>query len=100
MATLQKLRIFVALAMFSLIAFCNDGRAQTRATQPKPGGNVVFASLKDIATTNPFVNPYSFDYDVRSLMFEGLTGLDIHGNVVPALAKSWAVSKDGLTTVT
>lgn len=94
---MQLIQFFVAWIALGLVLVSSHVAAQSKPVQPKSGGKIVFGSLKDITTTNPFVNPYSFDYDARSLMFEGLTGLDNHGAVLPALAKSWTVSKDGLT---
>jgi peptide/nickel transport system substrate-binding protein len=64
---------------------------------PKVGGRLTYGSLRAITTTNPFRNTVSIDYTVRSLMFEGLTGTDAEGNIVPCLTKSWEASKDGLT---
>lgn len=83
------------LALFVLVA---SVEAQTKpGDKPKYGGRLVFGSLKEISSTNPYMDTVSVDYNNRSLMFEGLTGLDRQGNIVPSLAKSWEMSKDGLT---
>lgn len=80
------------------ISLSSQSGAQTKPTdKPKYGGRFIFGSLKDISTTNVFRNTNSVDYNVRGLMFEGLTVLDKAGRVVPCLARSWEVSKDGLT---
>jgi ABC-type transport system substrate-binding protein len=39
------------------------------------------------------------DADISSLIFEGLTRIDEYGEVIPALAKDWVVSFDGLEYV-
>jgi peptide/nickel transport system substrate-binding protein len=89
--------LVVSVVLIS-IAFSSQSGAQTKpADKPKYGGRLIYGSLKDIATTNVFRNTISVDYNVRGLMFEGLTGLDKVGNVVPCLARSWEVSRDGLT---
>jgi peptide/nickel transport system substrate-binding protein len=89
--------VFLVLAVW-WIGMPSESQAESaRAGQPRYGGKLVYGSRKDIATTNPFRNTSSTDYEVRGLIFEGLTGLDKEGNVVPSLAKSWDVSRDGLT---
>jgi peptide/nickel transport system substrate-binding protein len=80
-----------------IVCFPYAEAQQKQEEKPKYGGRVLFGALKDIVTTNPYRNTISFDYAVRSLVFEGLTGLDRVGNVVACLSKSWSVSKDGLT---
>jgi peptide/nickel transport system substrate-binding protein len=84
--------------LLGVFVFGTSVEAQPKpAEKPKYGGRLIFGSLKDISTTNPFMDTVSVDYNIRSLMLEGLTGTDIRGNIVPSLAKSWEVSKDGLT---
>lgn len=92
-----------ARALFILVILCwgvfpGYAAAQTKpGDKPRYGGRLTYGSLRTITTTNPFRNTVSIDYTVRSLMFEGLTATDKEGNIVPSLAKSWEVSKDGLT---
>jgi peptide/nickel transport system substrate-binding protein len=91
----RSVGIFLVLLV---LGFLPQARAETvSASRAKYGGQLIYGSRKDIAATNPFRNTSAIDYEVRSLIFEGLTGLDKEGNVVPCLAKSWEVSKDGLT---
>ncbi len=49
--------------------------------------NPLFASLNPV------------DADITSLIFEGLTRTDAYGEIVPALAKNWVISSDGLEYV-
>lgn len=49
--------------------------------------NPLFASLNPV------------DADISSLIFEGLTTINVYGEPVPALAKSWLISSDGLEYV-
>jgi peptide/nickel transport system substrate-binding protein len=58
--------------------------------------------VEGLAGTPEFINPllgqtYEVDSDLVSLIFNGLTRLDYHGQVVPDLARSWEISADGLT---
>jgi ABC-type transport system substrate-binding protein len=66
------------------------------AEKPKSGGRLIFAMESDVSTMNPFVRMISTDQLMRSLMYETLLDFDIKGGIVPALAESWTISKDGL----
>jgi peptide/nickel transport system substrate-binding protein len=90
-------RTLMVLTVLSCIVFSSGARTHVAAEEkPKPGGRLTYGTLKDITTTNPFRNTFSTDYEMRSLMFEGLTGLNKDSDVVPCLAESWAISEDGL----
>jgi peptide/nickel transport system substrate-binding protein len=65
------------------------------AQAPKRGGKLVFALESDVSTMNPFVRMISTDQLMRSLMYETLLDWDLKGKIVPALAESWTISKDG-----
>jgi peptide/nickel transport system substrate-binding protein len=55
------------------------------------------ALVGNIQRLNPLLadlNPV--DRDITSLIFEGLTRTDIHGEPTPDLATSWVISSDGL----
>jgi ABC-type transport system substrate-binding protein len=66
------------------------------AEPPKTGGKLVFGLEKDITSLNPFVRTQSTDEMVRNLFYEALLDTDPNGNIIPSLAESWNVSKDGL----
>jgi peptide/nickel transport system substrate-binding protein len=51
----------------------------------------------DITGTNPFRDTRSNDFKVRSLIYEGLTGVTKELEVVPSLAESWEMTPDGLS---
>jgi peptide/nickel transport system substrate-binding protein len=58
--------------------------------------------VEGLAGTPQFINPLlcqpqTVDGDLCSLIFNGLTRLDHHGEVVPDLADHWEISPDGLT---
>ena len=66
------------------------------ADSPKTGGKLVFGLEKDITSLNPFIRTQSTDEMVRNLFYEALLDTDASGNIIPSLAESWTVSKDGL----
>jgi peptide/nickel transport system substrate-binding protein len=58
--------------------------------------------VEGLAGTPQFINPllcqtYEVDGDLCALIFNGLTRLDHHGQVVPDLAERWEISPDGLS---
>lgn len=58
--------------------------------------------VEGLAGTPQFINPllcqtYEADGDLCALIFNGLTRLDHHGQVVPDLAERWEVASDGLS---
>lgn len=64
---------------------------------PASGGTLVEAMVGKPQSLNPllsFSNPV--DQDICALVFEGLTGYDQHGSLVPVLASGWNISLDGL----
>ena len=64
---------------------------------PASGGILVEGVVGQPQSLNPllsFHNPV--DRDISALVFEGLTGYDEHGRLVPSLASGWNISMDGL----
>jgi peptide/nickel transport system substrate-binding protein len=58
--------------------------------------------VEGLAGTPQFINPllcqtYEVDGDLCTLVFNGLTRIDYHGQVTPDLARDWEVSGDGLS---
>ncbi|HWO40899.1 MAG TPA: ABC transporter substrate-binding protein [Candidatus Eisenbacteria bacterium] len=85
-------RSVVLLGLLFFTMANHAGGAET----PKRGGRLVFAMESDVSTMNPFVRMISTDQLMRSLIYETLLDFDVKGQVVPALAESWTISKDGL----
>jgi ABC-type transport system substrate-binding protein len=85
-------KYFAIVALFLFTALNQAGGAES----PKRGGRLVFALESDVSTMNPFVRMISTDQLMRSLMYETLLDFDVKGQIVPALAESWTISKDGL----
>jgi peptide/nickel transport system substrate-binding protein len=85
--------LLVALLVFVALNFTTEWVAGR-------GGTYVEA----LAGTPQYINPllcqiYEADGDLCALIFNGLTRVDHHGELVPDLAERWEVSDDGLSYV-
>jgi peptide/nickel transport system substrate-binding protein len=68
---------------------------------PEVGGSYVEGVVGYAETIDPILAPLMVqanpvDQDLGTLVFDGLTVLDITGHITPALALDWDVSEDGL----
>jgi peptide/nickel transport system substrate-binding protein len=90
-------QIFFKTFLASLVFILALPASAAEDPKPKYGGTLIFGLEKDVSTLNPFVRMQSTDMDVRTHVYEALLDTDINGIIVPALAQSWEVSKDGLT---
>jgi peptide/nickel transport system substrate-binding protein len=72
---------------------------QPVATVPKPahGGTAVEALVGQASILNPLFETNETTRDVNSLIYQGLTTIDSHQNVVGQLASGWAISPDHTT---
>lgn len=86
-------RSLISLFLCSFVLVVGAAWGQEK---PKYGGTINFGLERDISTMNPFVRASGVDLDVRGLIYQPLLDKDLQGNIVPALAESWSVSKDGL----
>jgi peptide/nickel transport system substrate-binding protein len=86
----------IILLLFSLVCFLPSATFAGEKATPRQGGKLVVGALKDIVTLHAFQDTRSWDYDVKSLIYEGLTGVDRDWNIVPTLVEKWDISKDGL----
>src|SRR5258708_32051875 len=75
---------------------CAGGTTQTSET-PKKGGHVIEGNFSDIRTLNSMLSSDTASNQVIGLMFDGLLNVKKNGDLVPALAKSYTTSTDGLT---
>jgi peptide/nickel transport system substrate-binding protein len=72
---------------------------QPVATVPKAahGGTAVEALVGQASVLNPLFETNETTRDVNELIYQGLTTIDSHQNVVGKLASGWAISPDHLT---
>ncbi|HKD12137.1 MAG TPA: ABC transporter substrate-binding protein [Thermoanaerobaculia bacterium] len=93
----MRRRVLTALGVLLLAAsFC------ARRSAPAPGEARLRDTMQrhldgDPPTLDPTVTNEDFGIRVEDLIFRPLVGFDRQRRFVPALAKSWAVSSDGLT---
>lgn len=67
---------------------------------PTVGGTYIEGVAGTPHAINPLLSAYNeVDRDLCALVFDGLTRFGTHGEVEPALARSWDVSPDGLSYV-
>ena len=63
-------------------------------TGPVPGGQVTEAIVGTAETLNPLFEQEENARDIDSLIYQGLTAVDAHQQVVGLLAKDWQMSQD------
>jgi peptide/nickel transport system substrate-binding protein len=72
------------------------GASVTQA-QPKAGGDLVFAATEEPDTLDPQKTGTAITGLLMRYLGDTLVTKDLKGNYIPHLAKSWTVSRDGLT---
>lgn len=89
----MRRRVLPALALVGLaLSFC------ARKPTPAPVRDTLYRHLDgDPPSLDPTTTNEDFGIRVEDLIFRPLVGFDRERRFVPALAKSWAVSSDGLT---
>ena len=72
----------------------NDSKNNSQ-TAPKNKDTLVVSLKAEPATLDPDISGDVISHRVINDLFEGLVSLDQSNNVVPGVAKSWDISKDG-----
>ncbi len=81
----------------ALLAVCAVAGCAPRAPRPAPK-DVLYRHLEsDPATLDPTTTTEENGLFVEEMIFRPLLGLDVERRAVPALARSWTASPDGLT---
>jgi len=86
----MKRSFILALALLTLLA-------GPVVAQKKSGGDMLYATFSDPLYLVPFINADSASSDVCGLIFSALLKYSPTLEIVPNVAKSYEVSKDGLT---
>jgi peptide/nickel transport system substrate-binding protein len=106
-AVLTLLGIILIGAVLSSVALGREGHAPTPTLSHPPSATTVIqvrggTYTEGVAGHPGFINPLfsersDTDRDLCALIFEGLTAINEHNQIVPSLAERWQVSPDGLT---
>jgi peptide/nickel transport system substrate-binding protein len=92
----QALIAIVGVALIVLLLWY-VAYTTTTVVVPDAGGTYVEGVAGRPSYINPILCQYNqVDSDLVSLIFSGLTDLNERGEIVPALARDWDVSDDGL----
>lgn len=98
----MRKRIAAFLVLVSLLAGCAGPSSQKEKPvrlpsplQADPNGKLVFALGGEVTVLNPILSTDTTSSAVEGTIFTGMTTINEKLEVVPDLAKSWQVSKDG-----
>ena len=86
---------FAVLATMFLFTFFFSLTWVIGQEKPQYGGTLTFGIRKTVTKINPHNWTRVGSFWITNTFLEGLVGLDSKGNVAPALAESWDLSKDG-----
>ena len=81
----------------SLTACISSSETSAQNAKQKRGGTAIFSLTADPHAPNPNVSSNVPDRYVGCILYEGLIQLASDYTVLPALAKSWTLSPDGLS---
>lgn len=74
----------------------SDNVSESTAGEPVYGGEVVVGIQQDIDSLDPHLAVAAGTDEILFNIFEGLVNPDENGNVIPAVAKNYEISEDGL----
>ncbi|MFH1684648.1 MAG: peptide-binding protein [Candidatus Margulisiibacteriota bacterium] len=96
----KRIAAFIILLIF--VAGCAGPSSQKEKpirlphpSQADPNGRLVFSLLGEVSVLNPILSTDTASSAVEGTIFSGMTTINEKLEVVPDLAKSWKVSKDG-----
>lgn len=87
--------------MAMLLALTAPSQAQDHSRAvvsgaPHYGGTLVWGTINPPTIINPVLTSHSVSESILELLFDSLVRINGQGRVVPGLAQSWDISKDGL----
>ncbi|KAF0133042.1 MAG: peptide/nickel transport system substrate-binding protein, partial [Candidatus Saganbacteria bacterium] len=86
-------RLIQFLAIISIIFFSHTSFSMDY----DPAGRLIFALGGEVSIINPILSSDTASGAVEGVIFTGMTKINEKLEVIPDLAKSWEVSKDGKT---
>lgn len=95
---MRQICFLTALFLSLLAPFRHEGHSAT-TEKPRYGGVLRMGLRKDITNINPLADMRSTNGLVYSLVYESLTEVNQNLEIVPSLAESWTISKDGMEYV-
>ncbi|OGB87289.1 hypothetical protein A3H38_05580 [candidate division WOR-1 bacterium RIFCSPLOWO2_02_FULL_46_20] len=98
----MRFRIAAALLAFVFVVGCAEPAPQKEkaillpeASQADPEGKLILSLGGEISVLNPILSTDTASSAVEGTIFTGMTKINEKLEVIPDLAKSWEVSKDG-----
>ncbi len=87
--------------MTMLLALTPPSQAQDHSRAvvtgaPHYGGTLVWGTINPPTIINPVLTSHSVSESILELLFDPLVRINGQGRVMPGLAQSWDISKDGL----
>lgn len=96
---MKKILLFVTMSAMLLIMACGKGKTDKKETgSEKKGEKSIAVNISsEPKTIDPQLATEASGIIVDTLLFEGLTRIDLKGEVTGAASESWEISEDGLT---
>jgi peptide/nickel transport system substrate-binding protein len=95
-------RIILFVLLISLVVGCADNKSFVekkiklpKRSQADINGRIVFSLGGEVSVLNPILSTDTSSSAVEGTIFSGMTKINKNLEVIPDLAKSWKVSKDG-----
>lgn len=93
---MKELSVILMLAMSLLTAVSGGVQAAETGRYGRPNGGVLnYGEYGRPATLDPITSNEMISMRISELLFNGLVGINERQDVVPELAQSWDISKDG-----
>src|SRR5256712_11085790 len=93
----REARRAVAISVISLLVLLVLVPLPLTHAQPKSGGELALVSTEEPDTLDPQKTGTAITGQLMRYLGDTLITKDLKGNYIPALARSWSVSGDGLT---
>ncbi len=88
--------VFIGILIISVLGILQNLNKSFMVSVPMKGGSITEGIIGTPRFINPILAISDADRDLSTLIYSGLIRKDTNGNLIPDLAKSYDVSKDGL----